>query len=96
MTFPTLIIPLPRRPGIGHGFLTTYKEEITNNDSVIIRGIEVRPPKAYDRILERRDPDLYAELQLRRSLEPQRQVKHRERQAREANLEAKLRKRDAQ
>lgn len=87
---------MSRRPGIGYGFLTTYKEEIINNDSIIIRGIEVRPPKAYDRILERRDPDLYAELQLRRSLEPQRQVKHRERQAREANLAAKLRKRDAQ
>lgn len=86
---------MSRRPGIGSGFLLKYRDEIYEHDSVIIRGIEVAPPKAYDRIIERNDPDAYALVQLKRDLEPKRTKTHRELQAREANLKAKARKRDA-
>lgn len=86
---------MSRRPGIGTGFLTKYADEIYTHDSVIIRGIEVQPPKAYDRILERRDPETYYEVQTRRALAEKHIPKHREREAREANIAAKARKRDA-
>lgn len=87
---------MSRRPGIGSAFLNKYQEEIYANDSVIIRGIEVQPPKAYDRIIERRDPDTYELVKLKRSLEPRHIADHRERQAREANIKAQARKRDSQ
>ena len=86
---------MSRRPGIGTSFLTKYQDEIYQNDSVIIRGIEVRPPKAYDRILERRDPETYYEIQTKRALAEKHIPKHREREARETNIKAKARKRDA-
>lgn len=87
---------MSRRPGIGTAFMQKYADEIYANDSVIIRGIEVRPPKAYDRILEREDPETYYQVRDQRELEPKHIAKHREREARELTLKGKARKRDGQ
>lgn len=86
---------MSRRPGIGHNFAETYEDEICENDSVIVRGIEMRPPKYYDRALERRDPDRYYEIRDRRANEPKHITSHRERAARETTQKQNLRKRDA-
>lgn len=50
-------ITMSRRPGIGRFYYDAYKEEIVRDDNVIIRGVPMRPPKAYDAILEQEDPD---------------------------------------
>lgn len=86
---------MSRRPGIGSGFAAQYEDEIYEADSVIIRGLEMRPPKFYDRALERRDPERYYEVRDRRLNEPKHVTRHRERQARETIQRQKLRKRDA-
>lgn len=86
---------MSRRPGIGAGFLEKFATDIYPSDQVIIRGHPMRPPKYYDRRLEKEDPDTYYEIRDARLTAPRRTVRNREREAREANLAAKLRKRDA-
>lgn len=86
---------MSRRPGIGAGFLEKFTSDIYPSDQVIIRGHPMRPPKFYDRRLEKEDPDTYYEIRDARLNAPKRNVRHREREAREANTAAKLRKRDA-
>ena len=39
---------MSRRPGIGAGWLEKYGEETYRDDSVVVRGREMRPPKYYD------------------------------------------------
>lgn len=86
---------MSRRPGIGSGFAAKYEDEIYTHDSVIVRGQEMRPPKFYDRALERRDPDRYYQVRDDRANEPKHIAKHRERAARELTKQQQLRKRDA-
>lgn len=86
---------MSRRPGIGSGFAAQYENEIYEADSVIIRGLEMRPPKFYDRALEGRDPDRYYEVRDRRANAPRRKTTHREREARELLKTQQQRKRDA-
>lgn len=54
---------MSRRPGIGKGWLEKYKDETYRNDSIIIRGMEVQPPKFYDNQVEKID-----EIKMRRRL----------------------------
>lgn len=86
---------MSRRPGIGSRFAAQYEDEIYSNDSVIIRGIEMRPPKAYDRALEGRNPELYYQVRDNRLNEPRHVTRHRERAARELTQQQNLRRRDA-
>lgn len=86
---------MSRRPGIGSGFAAEYEQEIYQADSVIIRGLEMQPPKYYDRQLERRDPDRWYEIRDQRATTPRRFAQHRERAARELTQHQNLRKRDA-
>ncbi|WNK14439.1 MAG: replication initiator protein [Microvirus sp.] len=86
---------MSRRPGIGAAFHAKYAEEIWASDSVIIRGHEMRPPKFYDRTLERTDPELYYEIRDQRANTPKHIAKHREREAKEVTSTQQLRKRDA-
>lgn len=57
---------MSRRPGIGHQHLHKYKQEIYDSDEVILMrngvGHASKPPNYYDRLLEKLDPDLYAEI----------------------------------
>ena len=87
---------MSRRPGLGHGFQERYADEIYNNDSVIIRGHEVKPPKFYDTHLERRDPERWYEIRDQRANEPKHIARWREREAREVTATTNARKRDAQ
>lgn len=51
---------MSRRPGIGATHFGRYAREIYPCDEVISRGFPSKPPKFYDRLLEKSDPSLYA------------------------------------
>jgi len=46
------------KPGIGHGFITQYAEQIYRHDQVVMEGRAKKPPRYYDRIAERMGLDL--------------------------------------
>jgi len=50
---------MSRNPGIGMPWLRKYGTEAYKHDSVIMRGREMKPPKAYDRAFEHTDPDTW-------------------------------------
>lgn len=85
---------MSRRPGIAAGFYEKFATDIYPSDEIIVRGHPMRPPKYYDRILERRDPDTYYEVRDNRILQPRRNIRHQERNAREVTLAQKLTQRD--
>jgi len=43
------------RNGIGKSYALQYRKEITDNDSIIMRGREMQPPKYYDKIFKELD-----------------------------------------
>lgn len=45
-------VVMSRRPGIAKGFFDDYWENIYANDRVISRGVPVKPPPYFDRLLE--------------------------------------------
>jgi hypothetical protein len=49
---------MSRRPGIGAGFFSKYRQQIIDNDFIVMNGKKMRPPKAYDKYLEEYDSDL--------------------------------------
>lgn len=53
---------MSRRPGIGKAYAEKYREEILLNDSVIVNGREVKPPKYYVDGYEIQEPEKVAEL----------------------------------
>lgn len=57
---------MSRRPGIGQLWLDRFGHEVAKHDSLISGGREMKPPRFYDKFLERRDPDLYQEIKRRR------------------------------
>lgn len=60
---------MSRRPGIGKEWYERYKDEIWLNDSVIIRGLEVKPPRYYFDQLEREDRNAAFRQRIRRKKE---------------------------
>jgi len=53
---------MSRNPGIGRPWLEKYKSDVYNFDHVILRGARMKPPKSYDRYLEKIDPQLYSTI----------------------------------
>lgn len=53
---------MSRRPGIGALHLEKYLKEIYPADEVVCRGHPSKPPKFYDKLLEKFDPVAYAEV----------------------------------
>jgi hypothetical protein len=47
---------MSRRPGIGSGYYEKYGAEVRSLDSVVVDGVEVRPPRFYDVRSECIDP----------------------------------------
>lgn len=47
---------MSRRPGIGSSYFDKYGAEVMVHDSVIVRNMEVRPPRYYDIKMEALDP----------------------------------------
>lgn len=44
---------MSRRPGIGYGWITEYAGEVVAADSVVVRGVECKPPRYYDVVCSR-------------------------------------------
>lgn len=53
---------MSRRPGIGALHFDKYVREIYPADEIVVRGARSKPPKFYDRLLEKSDPMAYAVL----------------------------------
>lgn len=54
------------KPGIGAKHYEFYREEIVDWDSCVINGHECKPPRYYDKLLERENPQAYEDLKRRR------------------------------
>lgn len=50
------------KPGIGIPWLQKWLSDVYPSDSVIVNGREQRPPRAYDRYLEKHHPDLFEKI----------------------------------
>lgn len=63
---PMLLLPeynnMSLKPGIGQPWLDKWKTDVYPNDYVIINGKRSRPPKYYDKLFEREEPDALNEI----------------------------------
>lgn len=57
------------KPGIGKTFLEKWKTDIYPNDYVIVNGTKVKPPKYYDKIIEKENTEQYEEIKYKREIE---------------------------
>lgn len=57
---------MSRRPGIGAQYFEKYFRQAYPRDEVVARARLMKPPKFYDRMLEKCDPELYIEVKDRR------------------------------
>lgn len=57
---------MSRRPGIGANWIEKFSDDTYKDDSVIINGKQTRPPKFYDGLLEKRDPQKYEAIKTER------------------------------
>lgn len=57
------------KPGIGANFMKRWKTDIYPNDYVVIRGKEMKPPKYYDKLFKRDEPEVFDQLQWAREME---------------------------
>lgn len=63
---PETTVCVSRRPGLGRAWLEKFKKGVRQNDSIIVDGKEVKPPKYYDRIWELEDPVEFDEVKQKR------------------------------
>lgn len=56
------------KPGIGAGWLDKYEADVYSHDHVIVNGVACTPPKYYDKLLKRRNPERIEELKNEREL----------------------------
>lgn len=62
--------------GLGYQFLKDYFNDVYNHDHVVIRGLAVRPPRYYDKQLEKINPELLAELKIKREIQSELNDEH--------------------
>lgn len=55
------------KPGLGRGWFDRNWRSVYARDSVIVRGVECRPPRAYDKWLQGVDSDAFVEVRARRA-----------------------------
>lgn len=86
-------VTMSRRPGIGVDWFSKYSSDVYPHDRVISRGYPAKPPRAYDKLLERDNPLMFEEIKSRRELaNSEREVDTRLRLLqREAFIKSKLR-----
>lgn len=54
------------KPGIGAPWLARWKTDVYPHDYVIVNGVQVKPPKYYDKIFAKESPEDFEEMQFRR------------------------------
>lgn len=54
------------RPAVGLRWIERFWNEVYPRDRVVIRGVEMKPPRFYDKWLEKRYPLLYEEVKFKR------------------------------
>lgn len=54
------------KPAIGKEWLSRFKSDVYPSDEVVIRGKIMKPPKYYDTVLEKQDPEVHAAIKERR------------------------------
>ncbi|WNK13973.1 MAG: replication initiator protein [Microvirus sp.] len=59
---------MSRRPGIGAGWFSKYAADVFPLDRVVVRGKETRPPRFYDRLLQKVDRALYEKIKIDREM----------------------------
>jgi len=57
------------KPGIGSGWYYRFKSDFFPRDYTIVRNRKVRPPKYYDRLLRKDDPDAFEAILFKRELD---------------------------
>lgn len=58
---------MSRRPGIGASWFDRFESDVFPSDEVIFNGQRMRPPRFYDNLLDKHDPDLLESLKLVRA-----------------------------
>lgn len=61
-------VTMSRRPGIAADWFRKYSSDVYPSDEVISRGRSMRPPRFYDKLLERVDPLLLEDLKFQREV----------------------------
>jgi len=59
---------MSRRPGIGRGWFDKYATDVYPDDFVVMNGSKMRPPKYYDRVLEKTRPYEFDDVKEKRFL----------------------------
>lgn len=55
-----------RRPGIGEEWIRKWRNDVYPSDSCVVDGVEVRPPRFYDKVIERDHPELVESVREKR------------------------------
>ena len=58
---------MSRKPGIGAKWFERFNGDVFPSDEVIINGRKERPPRFYDNLLDKKDPDLLENLKVKRA-----------------------------
>lgn len=61
-------ITMSLRPAIGKDWINIYNADVYPGDTVVMQGRETKPPRYYDKILKKNDPELHDKLKLKRRL----------------------------
>lgn len=57
------------KPGIGRPWLDKYVSDVFPRDYVIVKGQKCKPPKYYDRVFDKSNPDDFEWIQIQRELD---------------------------
>lgn len=57
---------MSNRPGVGAGWYELYRDDVYPSDTVIVKGREQRPPRYYDTLFERTNPEELDEIKRKR------------------------------
>ena len=63
---PTEYATMSLKPGIGQAWFHKYWRDIYPSDELVMNGAKMRPPRYYDRLLERQDPALFEQVRKQR------------------------------
>lgn len=57
------------KPGIGARWLEKWRTDVYPHDYVVVRGVEVKPPKYYDKLFSAQFPEDFEDIQFKRELD---------------------------